>query len=958
MSLPEMHNSHRILSTLSRVEVDNTPLPNGEQSTLSLNAAQLLPIPVNVYVPSEEKVEDDRIKRAIEANPMSNTKRPVSLGISEPISEKARRRAADRTGRMLDFCTPFRLGDQTRGTVPGTISINGEELKELKNDVQGKEKGKRQGRGEKQIQPKKKKKKLSKSQLQGRARLRTDRGERFLASSIGSFDIARASKSKIKTSRSENFSLAKIQEWFADIPEEFRVCELPSSPILNNRDSLGSTGSLKPLKSKQIKRRASMSELIKQDEQKYQDKYKRKKSGKSKNKGKGKRHSKKTKKKPNSPRKEKPNAYFRVNKNGLVPADQSFDALTKVIVGFDTFERGARPKRVPTRLAQFWEHHKASGVGPKILSDGFTLSEFEVSIKKLGQLEVSKEMQAAMKNKVLQPDGRGGKSKTMTDIWSDFWVDEVGSELAAPLDSSIFVAGGSGLGPDGSALQAPAFMISTNDPIGSATANLPHSHKRFAFASHTHTAAARIQKIYHRRRAVRDFCSTKISSVFHGYKARKIVKNRKQIMTDSALLIATAYRGLKARQYVSFIRTTGWNHIAILCQRCIRRYLAKKEANHRRFMRTFNGATNIQRVWRGIWGRAKFKQWKLYVRDRSAKSIQNMVRWHNFREAHEQYRFNLEVACDDVQRVFRGYIGRKKVRYIRLRIFSALQIQRVYQGYLGRRRFKRKMAVIRTACVTIQIRVRGIRDRKRAGQRRTEILTIERDRTDKEEAAFTRRLEETRDYLNTNKGKMEHNNNRKKIRVEKSGDTAAFILLSQRKKRLRTLKNKFILTDFRSTGLIDRFQFKNLLVNELHINMNKRNLDNAWSKTSTNVAKRGGYRLCDHEDRRELEEIVEWYESGADRKTGIRAGFQIVRKKTSKKFSCKPGSVSRLAKKKIFLRNRLERLMVFRQDRPPPFSCSTCTKRFVFTYELERHRDKGKVKGTCPGKYYCPVLDD
>ena len=140
--------------------------------------------------------------------------------------------------------------------------------------------------------------------------------------------------------------------------------------------------------------------------------------------------------------------------------------------------------------------------------------------------------------------------------------------------------------------------------------------------------------------------------------------------------------------------------------------------------------------------------------------------------------------------------------------------------------------------------------------------------------------------------------------------------------------------------------------------MNKRNLDNAWSKTSTNVAKRGGYRLCDHEDRRELEEIVEWYESGADRKTGIRAGFQIVRKKTSKTFSCKPGSVSRLAKKRIFLRNRLERLMVFRQDRPPPFSCSTCTKRFVFTYELERHRDKGKEKGKCPGKYYCPVLDD
>ena len=958
-SLPEMHTgSQRILNTLSRVEVDNKPLPNGEKTAANLTASQLLPPPVNVYVPSAERVEDDRIKRAIAANPMSNVNRPVHFGASEPVGEKARRNAAKRTGKMLDFCTPFRLGDQTRRTIPGTISIHGSEQGKTSTNANaiGQGQVQRQGKGKagtpknakkakKANQRKRKKTKLSKSQLQGRARLSTEKGERFLSSQIGTFNVGTASKHA-------DFSMEKIQQWFNDIPEEFRVCSLPSSPLsLPTTAATGST-SLKPLNPKQRKGTASMSELIRKDEQRYQDKYKRRKSGK-RNMHK-KKHSKKGIQKPTPPRKEMPGEYFRINKVGLVPADQSFDAISKIVVGFDTFERGTKPKRVPPRLAQFWEHHKASGVGPKILSDGFTLSEFEVSVKKLGQLEVSKEMQAAMKEKVLQPDGRGGKTKTMTDIWSDFWVDEIGSELAAPLDSSIFVASAGGLDPDSSALQAPAFMV--DDPT--ATANLPHAHKRFAFASHTHTAARRIQNVYHRRRAVRDWCSTKISACFRGFKARKAVKDRKARMVDSALLIATMYRGFKAKTYVNYLRTTGWNHIAILCQRCIRRHLARKEVERRRYARTYNGATNIQRIWRGIWGRQQFKRWKLYVRDRSAKSIQNMVRWYNFRVAFEDYSFTCEVAADDIQRVFRGHLSRKRVNHILLRIFSALQIQRVFRGYLGRRRFKRKMSVIRTACLTIQIRVRGILARQRAGQIRTDILSEEYERTEKEEAALSRRLEETRDFLQTNKGKMEHKENKKKIRSSRSGETAAFVLLSQRKKKLKLLKHAFELVDFRSTGFISRTQLKELFVNELHLSMSANNLDTAWAKTGTSAAQRGGYRLSDIHDQRELEELVEWYESGKDRKVGVRAAVTRASKKTAKAMSCKPGTISRLGEKKVFLRNRIERLMVFRQDRPPPFACSTCTKRFVFSYELERHLDKGKQKGKCPGKYYCPLLDD
>lgn len=110
-------------------------------------------------------------------------------------------------------------------------------------------------------------------------------------------------------------------------------------------------------------------------------------------------------------------------------------------------------------------------------------------------------------------------------------------------------------------------------------------------------------------------------------------------------------------------------------------------------------------------------------------------------------------------------------------------------------------------------------------------------------------------------------------------------------------------------------------------------------------------------DQRELEEIVEWYESGLDRTSGPKATATKIARKSSKVFSCKPGTNSKLGMKKIFARTRLERLFVFRDDRPPPFSCPTCTKRFVFSYELERHMAKGKMPG-CPGKHYCPFLDD
>jgi hypothetical protein len=210
--------------------MDDTPLPNGEKTAQHQAASKLLPPPANVFVAPAEQVEDDRIKRALAANPLSTVLKPTEFVMHEPVSEKARRAAAKRTGKMLDFCNPFRLGDQTRGTIPGTISINGRELQEQNNTLPITSKtqllGEAAAASQKNRTKMKIKKKLSKSQLQGRARLSQERGEQFLMTTLSrssgaaspsrSGANAAAAASSRRSTRAD-FPMEKIAQWFAEI---------------------------------------------------------------------------------------------------------------------------------------------------------------------------------------------------------------------------------------------------------------------------------------------------------------------------------------------------------------------------------------------------------------------------------------------------------------------------------------------------------------------------------------------------------------------------------------------------------------------------------------------------------------------------------------------------------------------------------------------------------------------
>lgn len=951
----------RVVKTLSRVETKLLPeiLPNGEKTVAAATREALHEGSVNVYKAPAEEIKNDLIKAAIDANPLSTVDKIGIYSAPLPIVARARRAAAARAGKMLDFCNRPRLGPNSIRT-HNALTVNSSTRIEKEGAEPSSKKSPRSYRRNEQHEigiqniskekaPKsKQKKKLTRSQRKGRARLSMERGERLLSSYV--------SPKKLPRSKSATFTPERIKEWFDDIPEQDRLCELPASSLYL---------SVKGDSIKSKNHSTNLSELIVKDEENFQKRF----AAKRKKRTKGAKKRKEGNREEKLIKRSKPTEYFGVNSNLASPAE-NFDATKKVIVGFDTLRRGQKPKRAPPRLEAFWAAQEKTGVGHKLLSDGYTLSEFEIDPSNAySKLAVSKEMQETIKRRVLggnhevregtDKQGKGGslrRTKSMTNIWEDFWTDEVGSELAAPLTSAIFVSSNETLLDGETASQdAPAFV----DDGESVAARLPYAGRRFQYAVHAHAAASRIQHVYHLRRKVRDDASSCISSCFRGYLVRRHVVEKRRRLHASALLIASAFRGMQARRHASFIRATGWNNVAIVCQRAIRRHLAKRELERRRRLHIFNAAACIQRRVRGIKGRLIARQRKMSVRDKAAKCIQNMVRYVNFKDALDSYRFLMVISTEDIQRVFRGHVGRSQVRFIRKNISAATNIERTWRGHLGRRRFKRKMDIVRTASTIIQVRIRGIISRRIAADTRQMALEAESIRTKREEGTCARKLATTQDFLITKAGKKEMKERLRDIIAENRADafSSGNLTAGLQKRRLLALKRGFQLVDFRSTGLIDRNQFEELLLKTLHIAMSSSQVDSAWAKTATVKAKRGGYRLCDIGDQRELCEIVPWFTSGEDRPTGWKSGLGRLGLKFTQSVSCQPGKNTRNAQKRVFLRTRLECLETFRRDIPPPFACSECTKRFVFSYELENHLNALRTK-TCPGKYFTPGLDN
>lgn len=119
---------------------------------------------------------------------------------------------------------------------------------------------------------------------------------------------------------------------------------------------------------------------------------------------------------------------------------------------------------------------------------------------------------------------------------------------------------------------------------------------------------------------------------------------------------------------------------AVVIQRAWRGYLRK--CFWRRFILEAKGAVGLQRLWRGYFTRKIVKRIRKQ-RDAMATRIQSVYKGRLARRrAMGEHEYQSEAARD-IQRVFRGYVGRKYVKE-RYRKRMVVKIQRLWRGVKGR----------------------------------------------------------------------------------------------------------------------------------------------------------------------------------------------------------------------------------------------------------------------------------
>ena len=166
-------------------------------------------------------------------------------------------------------------------------------------------------------------------------------------------------------------------------------------------------------------------------------------------------------------------------------------------------------------------------------------------------------------------------------------------------------------------------------------------------------------------------------------------------------------------------------------------------------------------------------------------------------------------------------------------------------------------------------------------------------------------------------------------------------------------------TDVHCRGLISREQFRTIL-SDLSIPVEEADLEDSWNASEVVLNSIGGYRHCDMPDYRSFQELVPWFKKFSRKNLSVAQKLKkLGLRLRSKCLSLGNSRVKLLATKQIFMQARRKCLSDFRRGRPAPFECKICQRRFVFSYELERHQNRGNIdQGRCPGFYWCKDLPD
>lgn len=185
---------------------------------------------------------------------------------------------------------------------------------------------------------------------------------------------------------------------------------------------------------------------------------------------------------------------------------------------------------------------------------------------------------------------------------------------------------------------------------------------------------------------------------YRGYVSRLYSSFFREVRTLAALQFSRRWRGILDRRWVVEYRKIRIA-AAIEGQRIVRGKLARLLTERARRLGPF--VRVIQRFVRGHFGRVRHqllvaRAWyRAHVRPAIVR-IQALMRGVLDRKYMRQvmfmvrhFRFSIP-ACQKMQNVFRGHVGRKRMRWIRALFNGARGLQRLYRGHCARRRAERR----------------------------------------------------------------------------------------------------------------------------------------------------------------------------------------------------------------------------------------------------------------------------
>ncbi|KAH9122708.1 hypothetical protein LEN26_010150 [Aphanomyces euteiches] len=287
-------------------------------------------------------------------------------------------------------------------------------------------------------------------------------------------------------------------------------------------------------------------------------------------------------------------------------------------------------------------------------------------------------------------------------------------------------------------------------------------------------------KIYvKQRRILLHKCAQQIQTIYRGYRVRRWYRQFKTKIVAAAIRVQAWRRTIVGRRLFCHVRTC-----VTAAQRRVRTYLAvrlmhllaMRALEHRRLEST----KLIQRVWRGHMGRRRATLFRKIQRAKFAKKGQTTAgffmrrqllrrgaavliqRWfrpirqrirmgliHTWRVQQAQLciqryvrgwiarvratcaAMRLVDAAQDIQRVFRGHMGRSRVRSIRRalrQVRAAVYFQSLFRGFLARQYAKRYRRESSRAALTIQRIYRGKLGRRLGAIERAKRTLVARDK--------------------------------------------------------------------------------------------------------------------------------------------------------------------------------------------------------------------------------------